>query len=47
MKNQLKMLITRFNESTVTGNLKGEGSIGKEKKGNVKKGNKTKHQLPN
>jgi hypothetical protein len=47
MKNQLKTLITKFNERTITSNLKEEGSIGKEKQWKVKKGNKKKHQLPN
>ena len=47
MKNQLRALITKFNENTTTGNLKADGFIGKEKQGKIKKGNKTKKQLPN
>jgi hypothetical protein len=47
MKNQIKTLITKFNERTITRNLKDEGSAGKTKKGKIIKGNKTKHQLPN
>lgn len=47
MKNQLRILITKFNESTSTNNLKARDLIGKEKQGKITMGNKTKYQFPN
>ncbi len=37
MKNQLKTLITRFNESTTSNNLKADSFINKAKEGKTKK----------
>ena len=47
MKNQLKTLITKFNESSTSSNLKTEHFINKSKAGKIKKGNETRQHLPN